>query len=331
MNTQTETGMGINQSRLEEPRISALIPSYNRAHLLPRAIDSILNQTYAPAEIIVVDDGSVDNTREAMAAYEGRVRYVFQENAGSAVARHNGITIAQSEWVAFLDSDDVWNSDHLEHISSAIIATGGRANYYFSDTRRTRENDHQMHWQMTGFSIDAPYVLVDKGSEWVLKGRQPMMLQASVINRAAYIASGGFLPSLRSREDTHLFIKLGLKSPICAVAGGGAQMTDDDQPENRLSITHNRARKGINAQVVMFEDLLDYFGDQLTPEEEETLTMYLAEAYLGMARHSWRERDISGMARYMMLAGVKRPRTLVDMLGRKVRLSGPADELIENR
>jgi len=128
------------------------------------------------------------------------------------------------------------------------------------------------------------------------------------------------LPPLRYRDDTHLFIKLGLKSPICAVAGGGAQMTDDDQPENRLSITHDRALKGINAQVIMFEDLLDYFGKQLTPEEEDALTMHLAEAYLGVARYSWRERDYLGTARNMILAGTRRPRALLNMFTRKLSL-----------
>lgn len=331
MKNQTELSPTLGQITPEEPRITALIPSYNRAHLLPRAIRSVLNQTRPPYEIIVVDDGSVDDTREQVAAFGDQIRYVFQENAGSAVARHNGMLLAQTEWVALLDSDDIWNPDHLERISDAIAATDGRANYYFSDTQRPQGHNRQLHWQLAGFSIDKPYVLIDEGSEWVLKELQPMMLQATVIKRSAYMASGGFLPPLRYRDDTHLFIKLGLKEPICAVAGTGTLMTDDDQPKNRLSLTHDQARKGTNAQVIMFEDLLDYFGNRLTTQEEEILTMYLGQAYLGMVRHSWRERDFSGMARYMMLAGVRRPRTLIDLLARKIRLSASVDELIENR
>ncbi len=319
MKNQTEFSPTLGQISPEEPRITALIPSYNRAHLLPRAIDSVLNQTRPPYEVIVVDDGSTDNTREVMAAFGDQIRYIHQDNAGSAVARHHGISVARTEWIALLDSDDTWNPDHLERVAAAIVATDGVANYYFADTRMTNVHEQRMNWELNGFSIDGePYRLLPEGSEVVLKVIQPLMLQATVLKRASYLACGGFLPGLRYRDDTHIFIKLGLKDPICAVGGGGTQMSDDDIPVNRLSLTYDQTRKGADAHVLMFQDLLDYFGDRLTDEEEDNLTLRLANAYLDLARFAWGRRDYKEFARYFALSGRTRPRAIIDMANRKL-------------
>jgi glycosyltransferase involved in cell wall biosynthesis len=88
--------------------ISIIIPTYNRAHLLGRAIESVLAQTYEPIEIIVVDDGSEDGTKEFLRSKFSQCRYFHQENKGVSSARNYGIRKARGEWLAFLDSDDEW-------------------------------------------------------------------------------------------------------------------------------------------------------------------------------------------------------------------------------
>lgn len=91
------------------PRVSVIIPSYNRADMVMDAVDSVLRQTFADWELIVVDDGSQDNTREVIAAVrDERVRYIYQDNQGLPGARNSGIRAARGEYVAFLDSDDVF-------------------------------------------------------------------------------------------------------------------------------------------------------------------------------------------------------------------------------
>jgi GT2 family glycosyltransferase len=99
------------------PAVSVLIPTYNRAHLLGRAIDSVLNQSYPNCHVVIVDDGSTDGTRELVAGRYGdthRVRYVHQENRGAPAARNAALAIATGEYFAFLDSDDLWRSWKLE-------------------------------------------------------------------------------------------------------------------------------------------------------------------------------------------------------------------------
>lgn len=95
------------------PRVSVIIPTYNRAHLIQRALDSLLQQTFQDFEILIIDDGSSDHTRAALAPYAGRIRYVYQQNAGVSAARNHGIRLAQGELLAFLDSDDLVLPDKL--------------------------------------------------------------------------------------------------------------------------------------------------------------------------------------------------------------------------
>jgi glycosyltransferase involved in cell wall biosynthesis len=95
-------------ARPEPGLVSVVIPTYNRAHILRTAVDSALNQTYPHIEVVVVDDGSVDDTRDLVATMDPRVRYFKQANGGVAAARNHGMLEARGEFIAFLDSDDEW-------------------------------------------------------------------------------------------------------------------------------------------------------------------------------------------------------------------------------
>ena len=95
------------------PRISCIVPVFNGARFLAEAIDSILAQSLAPFEVIVVDDGSTDATPDVPGRYGERVVYVRQDNAGPSAARNNGVLQSHGEFVAFLDADDRWHPDKL--------------------------------------------------------------------------------------------------------------------------------------------------------------------------------------------------------------------------
>jgi glycosyltransferase involved in cell wall biosynthesis len=101
--------------------VSVIIPTYNSGRLVTEAVDSVLAQTAVPAEIIVVDDGSRDDTRARLAPYGDRIRYVYQENQGVSAARNNGVRHATCELVAFLDADDAWHPRKIE-FQTAILA-----------------------------------------------------------------------------------------------------------------------------------------------------------------------------------------------------------------
>jgi glycosyltransferase involved in cell wall biosynthesis len=118
------------------PCVSVVIPTYNRAQLVQDAIRSVLQQTYTHFELIVVDDGSTDDTREQVAAFQRdpRVRYIYQENRGLSAARNAGIRAAQGEYIALLDSDDLWLPAKLEEQMN-LLATDGGADVVYCDLR----------------------------------------------------------------------------------------------------------------------------------------------------------------------------------------------------
>lgn len=98
-------------------KVSIIIPTYNRANLLAKAIKSVLNQTYKDLELIIVDDCSEDNTREVVKHFQVndlRVQYIYQENRGLSSALNKGLSIASGEYIAFLESDDEWLPRKLE-------------------------------------------------------------------------------------------------------------------------------------------------------------------------------------------------------------------------
>ena len=95
------------------PFISIIMPTYNRAGYIEEALDSIKKQTFTDYEIIVVDDGSTDNTKEILENYSG-IRYLLLEHGGIATARNAAVKAARGKWIAFLDSDDLWKEDKLQ-------------------------------------------------------------------------------------------------------------------------------------------------------------------------------------------------------------------------
>ncbi len=108
--------------------VSAIVPTYNRSRLVTRAIRSIMEQSYRPTEIVVVDDCSSDDTQSTIATYAGEIPLTYirlERNAGGAVARNAGIMQAKGDYVAFLDSDDEWQPGHLEKLMGAAAFRSG--------------------------------------------------------------------------------------------------------------------------------------------------------------------------------------------------------------
>ncbi len=106
----------------DTPSISVIIPTYNRAETVKRAVESVLSQTYRNFELIVVDDGSTDNTGKTLNSYAPHLRYLHQPNRGVSAARNAGAREAAGEYVAFLDSDDEWKPEKLEKHIKYMLA-----------------------------------------------------------------------------------------------------------------------------------------------------------------------------------------------------------------
>ncbi|NOR68250.1 MAG: glycosyltransferase [Methylomarinum sp.] len=125
-------------------QISVAIPAYNRADYLKETLDSILSQTYPASEIIVVDDGSTDNTPDVIASYGSQIKSLRIDNSGAAIARKTAVEATSSPWLAFCDSDDLWLPHHLERRVNQLKKYP-QVNFSFSDLSPfgpTAKTDH---------------------------------------------------------------------------------------------------------------------------------------------------------------------------------------------
>ena len=110
-----------------KPIFSIILPTYNRGYILDRTIQSVINQTFKNWELIIVDDGSTDNTRDSINDFliqDNRINYFYQENAERSAARNNGISKANGKFICFLDSDDQYDEYHLQSLFEAINSSG---------------------------------------------------------------------------------------------------------------------------------------------------------------------------------------------------------------
>ncbi len=181
------------------PLVTVVIPSYNSARYLPEAINSVLAQTYQPIEIVVVDDGSTDNTAEVVATYGGKITYIKQENRGLSAARNTGILSSSGQYIVFLDSDDFLLPDMVELMVRALedcpecgAAYGG---YLIVD----EDGSHKSASDLTKPSGRLFETLMADGLT---------IVPSVMVRRDALSVSGIFDPMLPQIEDRDLWIRI---------------------------------------------------------------------------------------------------------------------------
>ena len=188
-----------------QEEISVIIPTYDRAGLLPRAIRSVLGQSRPPTEVVVVDDGSTDGTERLVRSEFPTVRYLRQENRGVAAARNHGIREARGEWVAFLDSDDEWLHRKLERQLEALRKEPRFLLCHTNEIwirRGQRANPMKKHAKSGGhiFEECLPLCVVSPSSV--------------VVHRRLFERVGLFDESLPACEDYDLWLRVCSRVPV---------------------------------------------------------------------------------------------------------------------
>jgi glycosyltransferase involved in cell wall biosynthesis len=202
-------------------RVSAVIPTYNRRAHTFRAIDSVLAQTLPVDEIIVVDDGSTDGTAEAIRSHYGsRVIVLSQANAGVSAARNSGFRASHGDWLAFLDSDDVWLPEKLQQQFDAISTLGvGEFGACFTDS--VFEGSAEMRlsaFKYAGLESSSKFGALDDAARYVLARRPVIFVQCLLVRRSLMEELGGFDEAMVVSEDTDVLFRLALKTKVCFVA-----------------------------------------------------------------------------------------------------------------
>ncbi len=189
------------------PFFSIIIPTYNRAHFLPKAIESVINQTFTDWELVIVDDGSTDNTCQVVESFlsDCRIRYLYQHNQERCVARNNGINAAIANWICFLDSDDYYIENRLSLIKNSI--NDNKIALYFTGYCIKNENE---------FTVSEIHFDESNTYEYLLTN---MVHSQQCCIHKSILRDNQFDPRFIVAEDLELWLRITNNYPIVYLPG----------------------------------------------------------------------------------------------------------------
>ena len=185
--------------------VSVVVPTFNRAHLINRALQSVVSQTYRPLDLIVVDDGSTDDTCERVRTDYPHATLLSQSNQGVSAARNRGLSVAQGDWIAFLDSDDTWCESKIEQQLQALTKEPQSLICHTDEIwirNGVRVNPMNKHLKSGGniFEQCLPRCVISPSSV--------------LLHRSVFEEFGGFDEELPACEDYDLWLRLCAKLPV---------------------------------------------------------------------------------------------------------------------
>ncbi len=189
-------------------QVSVIIPTFNRAHTLARALNSVLAQNHPVKEVIVVDDGSTDHTLELLKDYHSQVTVIAQENCGVSAARNRGIESASSDWIALLDSDDEWLPHKLESQIKTLQSQAGM---------RLCHSDEI--WIRNGRRVNAMHKH-EKSGGWIYQKCLPLCVispSSVLVHRSLFDEFGLFDEALPACEDYDMWLRVCSQLPVAYV------------------------------------------------------------------------------------------------------------------
>jgi GT2 family glycosyltransferase len=249
---ETESSERFAGGPVDAPLVSVVMPAFNSAKHIGEALGSALGQDYPAIEIIVVDDGSTDDTRGIVAAFGPRVRLVAQNNQGAGAARNRGIREARGRYVAFLDADDVWWAHKIRAQVEALARSGCRMAYSRFIWWRADEMGRFTQPQAEFESRDSPNISTGDlvtGSPYAELLLDCIVWTSTVIvERAALDQVGVFDPDLRKGQDYDLWLRLsreipmlGMQTPTALYRIHGSSITTSLKPVNYEYLILSRA------------------------------------------------------------------------------------------
>jgi glycosyltransferase involved in cell wall biosynthesis len=264
------------------PAVSVVIAAYNRAEFLPATVDSILSQRFRDFEVIVVDDGSTDETKAVLAPYAERVRYLYQNNRGPSAARNLGVRNARADWIAFQDSDDLSLPGHLETLHeyvknhpqcAMVFANGGYVGGAEHDrtTIIPRAKSRRL--------MERGVTLADLFEKSIFR------LQAALVSRRCYHQIGGHDESLRISMDLDLAFRMFSRYPIAYID----QVVFSYRRHSANISANEELRLLENIRVI--EKLLNDNDQAAAVLGRRRVRSRLAYRYYRLARGRWRRGD----------------------------------------
>ena len=238
---------------LDSPYFSIITPTFNRAKYIVTAIESVLAQSFTNFELIIVDDGSKDETASLIAPFicaDKRVSYIHQENKGRSVARNVGIDIAKGKYVCFLDSDDFWLPNHLANIEKVCGSLESVAFVFTAISYQFSDKTTEKRFPQIGNSKPVDYVI----------GNQVSTITVAIPRDILSIQQ--FNPSLSINEDLELWARIVATLPIVYIDKPSAVAVQHDSNTLELSSDSISPREDAMQLVFKNEKLRPYFSPE---------------------------------------------------------------------
>lgn len=199
MNIDRIIGGGAGSRRNNMVKVSVIIPTYNRARYICRAINSVINQTFKDLEIIVIDDGSTDETKGILVPFNGKIKYIYQSNQGISGARNRGIEEARGEYIAFLDSDDWWAPEKLAE-QVKVLDANPRVGIVYSRMPIINEKGEKIGMKPAGAS--------GRNFKELLEIWGDLPTSTVMTRRECFEKVGVFDPALPPMEDIDMWLRI---------------------------------------------------------------------------------------------------------------------------
>lgn len=281
--------------------ISAIIPAFNSAEFIAEAIHSILEQTRPVTEIIIVDDGSTDNTQHVVENIAGPIIYIKQQNQGPSLARNKGVRAANSDWIAFLDADDQWTPDKIEKQLSllqsipnlALIA--GDMSEINKSNRLITESVLAKHNLLTKFQAIQGQAIPNALAELVSINFIPT--GTVLAKKSALLEAGLFNPTIRFGEDLELWAKIAAKHSIACIPE--VLMLRRQHGNNATQLTTPL----LNDLVRVMQSITDYAPQQLVAQHINPKRL-VSDAYANLGYWEFTQYDLP-KARQSFAASLK--------------------------
>src|ERR1035441_1655051 len=268
------------------PFVSVVVPTFNRSRQVQAALKSVLAQTYPEFESIVVDDGSTDGTGEtikqivSLKGGNGRqVRYFFQPNQGQSAARNKGIDEARGEWVAFLDSDDVWLPEKLEWQVRAIEEFRGKCCASITDARLVDNlGMDTTAFRRAGKRYEETLGMYPEAARNLVKCRDPFWVSTLLVRTDVVKQVGWFDPHLEYAEDHDFFFRLSLMTSFSYVNKPLSLLDRSKSPQGSNCRPWDQVEVRLRGSQSMFEKWLK-LDSKLTPDVRKTVVQSLRHVY----------------------------------------------------
>ena len=256
------------------PKVSVIVSTYNRGRFVCEAVESVLNQTFRDFEVIVVDDGSTDNTPDLLKKYASSIHYIYQRNKGRSAARNSGIRLCRGEYIAFLDDDDIWLPGKLErqvafldlHPEAALAHTFTEL---MDEYGRPLEKETKKHLRSYHKAIRIGYTY-EGMSRLCVMYTSSVMLRKSCLGRV-----GLFDPGIEAFEDWDIYLRFALKYEIGSIPESLARIRI-----HRAHSTQGEFTRGRISVSLKHLNILDSIDDPFLRERlRYNFYIHLAHAY----------------------------------------------------